>query len=279
MSARPIYRLPWPSSHLICRTTKGAESLADEVGLSPHGKRPSSVTDLLYSNWNINKHISNATKAREETKRHYGTRRGGQKYHKKWPVGPYTASPIPVRIILRAAQYGRDEGIGGSFLMLAQKVQSIKEMDLKEMEEALPRLREEAVEAEKALRVAQERVREANGKMAKAPAFVEVHGDHLVVNVKTRDKNFALLSSISIPLEHVVGAEAEPHVEWEVWRGWRVPGVKVPGVRFYAVRGRRDKTLMIWLKDETYERLVTEVEDPAEVAQSINEAVGTLSPS
>jgi hypothetical protein len=157
-----------------------------------------------------------------------------------------------------------------------ETVQSIKEMDQKELEEALPRLREEAVEAEKALRAAQERVREATGRQAKVPAFVEVHGDQLVVNVKTRDKNFALLSSIRIPLEHVVSAEADAHVAWEVWRGWRVPGVKVPGVRFYAMRGRRGKTLVIWLKDETYERIVTEVEDPAAVAESINEAVGAL---
>jgi hypothetical protein len=28
------------------------------------------------------------------------------------------------------------------------------------------------------------------------------------------------------------------------------------------------------MKDETYERLVTEVEDPAKVAEEINEAVG-----
>jgi hypothetical protein len=70
-----------------------------------------------------------------------------------------------------------------------------------------------------------------------------------------------------------------PTQQWEVWRGWRVPGVKVPGVRFYAVRGRRDKTPVIWMKDETYERLVTEVEDPAKVAEKINEAVGALSRS
>ena len=162
-------------------------------------------------------------------------------------------------------------------MVLAQRVQSIKQMDQKELEEALPRLQEEAIEAEKALRAAQERVRPANGQQAKCPAFVEVHGDQLVVNVKTRDKKFVLLSSIRIPLEHVVGAEANPHVEWEVWRGWRVPGVKVPGVRYYAMSGRRDKTLVIWLKDETYERLITEVDDPSEVAESINEAVGALS--
>ena len=159
---------------------------------------------------------------------------------------------------------------------LTQRVQSIKDMDQEELAEALPRLREEAVEADKALRVAQERVRAANGQQAKCPAFVEVHGDQLLVNVKTRDKKFMLLSSIRIPLEHVVGAEADPHVEWEVWRGWRVPGVKVPGVRFYAMNGRRDKTLVVRLKDETYERLVMEVDDPAEAAENINEAVGAL---
>jgi hypothetical protein len=166
---------------------------------------------------------------------------------------------------------------GEFFLALAQRVQSIKDLDQKELEEALPRLQEEAVEAEKALRVAQERLRTANDQQAECPAFVEVHGDQLVVNVKTRDKKFVLLSSIRIPLEHVASAEVNPHVEWEVWRGWRVPGVKVPGVRFYAMNGRRDKTLVIRLKDETYERLITEVDDPSEVAESINEAVGALS--
>jgi hypothetical protein len=165
---------------------------------------------------------------------------------------------------------------GEFFLALAQRVQSIKDLDQKELEEALPRLQEEAVEAEKALRVAQERLRTANDQQAECPAFVEVHGDQLVVNVKTRDKKFVLLSSIRIPLEHVVSAEVNPHVEWEVWRGWRVPGVKVPGVRFYAMNGRRDRTLVIRLKDETYERLITEVDEPSEVAESINEAVGAL---
>jgi seryl-tRNA synthetase len=164
-------------------------------------------------------------------------------------------------------------------LELAQKVKSIKEMDQNELVEALPGLREEALKAEKALRVAQERVHEANARMTDVPAFVEVHDDHLVVNVKRRDKNFVLLSSIKLPLEHVVGAEADPHVEWEVWRGWRVPGVKVPGVRFYAMRGRRDRTLVIRSKDETYDHLITEVQDPAEVAEKINAAVGALSNS
>jgi hypothetical protein len=179
----------------------------------------------------------------------------------------------------RLARRSAREREGDFFLVLAQTIQNIKDMNQEELAEALPRLHEEAVEAEKALRVAQERVRAANGQQAKCPAFVEVHGDQLVVNVKTRDKKFMLLSSIRIPLEHVVSAEADPHVEWEVWRGWRVPGVKVPGVRFYAMNGRRDKTLVIRLKDETYERLVMEVDDPSEAAESINEAAGALTHS
>src|SRR3954454_8484025 len=152
-------------------------------------------------------------------------------------------------------------------------------MDQKELEEALPRLREEAVKAEEALRLAQDKVWAASGRQTKAPAFIEIQGDQLVVNIKTRDKNFVLLSSIKIPLDHVVRAEADAHVAWEVWRGWRVPGVKVPGVRFYAMRGRRDKILVIRLKDETYDRLITEVQDPAEVAEKINEAVAAPSRS
>ena len=55
--------------------------------------------------------------------------------------------------------------------------------------------------------------------------------------------------------------------------------VKVPGVRFYACYGRRDKTLVISLKGETYDRLITEVDDPAKVAETINDAVGALTRS
>ena len=75
----------------------------------------------------------------------------------------------------------------------------------------------------------------------------------------------------------MIGAQADPYVEREVWKGWRVPNVKVPGVRFYVVLGLLDKTLVIRLNNETHERLITvitEVEDPVEVAENINEAVG-----
>jgi hypothetical protein len=49
----------------------------------------------------------------------------------------------------------------------------------------------------------------------------------------------------------------------------------MPGVRFYDVHGHRDKTIVIHLKDETYDRLIVEVEEPAEIVAKINDAVGT----
>ena len=164
-------------------------------------------------------------------------------------------------------------------MALAQEVQSIKEMDTKDLEQALPELREEVIEAQEALRVAQARLREANGRLAKVSSYVEVQGDHLLINVKTRDKKLMLLSSMRIPLDHVIRAQADPNIEWEVWKGCRIQGVKVPGVQFYAMHGRRDKTLVIWLEHESCERLIVEVEDPVEVAETINEAVGALTTS
>ena len=161
----------------------------------------------------------------------------------------------------------------------AQTLKSIKEMDQKELAQALPRLREEAHKAEEALRVAQERLHEADHRMAKILTFVEVHDDHLVVDRRGWDKMIKLLGRLTIPLEHVVRAEADPNIEWSVWRGWLVPGVRVPGVRFYEMHGHRDKTIVIWLKDETYDRLITEVQDPAEVVEKINEAVEARSSS
>ena len=161
----------------------------------------------------------------------------------------------------------------------AQTLQSIKEMDQKELAEALPRLREEALKAEEALRVAQERLHEADQRMAKILTYVEVHDDQLVVDRRGSDKMIKLLGRLTIPLEHVVRAEADPNIVWTVWRGWLVPGVRVPGVRFYEMHGHREKTIVVWLKHETYDWLITEVEDPAEVVKKINEAVKALSRS
>ena len=148
----------------------------------------------------------------------------------------------------------------------------IEDMDHEELVAMLPELREEAAKADTRVQAAIQRL----GQTAEVevPTYVEVHEDQLVVDVRGREKLLSMLNRLYIPLEHVQGAEADPQIEHTLWRGWRIPHVHVPGVRFYDVHGRRDKTVVIHLKDETYDRLVVEVQDPAEIVAKINEARG-----
>jgi hypothetical protein len=155
----------------------------------------------------------------------------------------------------------------------AQERKAMEDMDRAELEAALPELREEAAKADARVQAAVQRL----AVPAEVPTYVEVYEDHLMVDVRGRDKALRFLSRLRVPLEHVLRAEADPNVEWVVWRGWRVPNVYVPGVRFYDMHGRRDKTIVIWMKDETYDRLIVEVQDPAEVVAKINDAVGASS--
>jgi hypothetical protein len=162
-------------------------------------------------------------------------------------------------------------GAGRRKTVSEQENKAIHDMTHEEVVAALPRLREEAAKADARVHDAMERLAET----AEVPTYVEIHGDHLVVNVRGVERAMYLLSSLRIPLEHVQGAEADPEIEHMLWRGWRLPGVHMPGVQFYDVHGHRDKTIVIHLKDETYDRLIVEVEEPAEIVAKINDAVGT----
>jgi hypothetical protein len=113
-------------------------------------------------------------------------------------------------------------------------------------------------------------------------SVVEVRGDTLVVNVKKRNKASMFIPTMKIPLDHVLGAEADPEIERKLWKSWvlRDPMLGVyrgpdPEVRFYNPRHfLAHKAIVIRLKDESYERLVVEVEDPEGVVAQIDEAVG-----
>lgn len=153
--------------------------------------------------------------------------------------------------------------------MSAEADKAIAGMTHEEALAALPELREEASRANARVHEAMERVAQTE----EVPTHVDVHGDHLVVSVRGKELALTFLSDLRIPLEHVQRLEADPEIEHTLWRGWRVPGVHVPGVRFYDVHGHRDKTIVIYLKDETYDRLVVEVQDPDEVITRVNEAL------
>ena len=95
----------------------------------------------------------------------------------------------------------------------------------------------------------------------------------LLLNVRGADKLWALKSSLEIPLQHVAGIRADPSIAKGWWHGWRLPGTSIPGVitagTFYQ-DGKRvfwdvhnpDNTVVIELRDERYNQLIVEVEDP-----------------
>ena len=132
-------------------------------------------------------------------------------------------------------------------------------MTHEEVDAALPKLREEAAKTDARVHEAMERLAET----ADVPTYIVVHEDDLVINIRGVERAMSFLSTLRIPLEHVRGAEADPQIEHTLWRGWRLPGIQIPGVRFYDVHGHRDKTIVVHLHDETHDRLVVGVPDPA----------------
>ncbi len=131
---------------------------------------------------------------------------------------------------------------------------------------------------------------EAPAKGIEVCNTLEVRGKTLVVNVNKRDKWSTYTPTVTIPLEHVLGAEADPEIERTMWRAWafgqhswwrsQIFGtdgeycVPDPGVRFYNPRHScAHKAVVIRLRDEDCERLVVEVEDPAGAVERINRAV------
>ena len=117
---------------------------------------------------------------------------------------------------------------------------------------------------------------------------VELTEDTLLIHVRVRDRLWALRSRLEIPLPHVLGAEIDPEgalPSW--WKSLRPAGTQIPGVlaagTFYQDRQRvfwdvhhPEKTIIIWLRDERYQRLVIEVDDPHATAAAIQGAIGEV---
>ena len=116
----------------------------------------------------------------------------------------------------------------------------------------------------------------------RAANTVEVRGETLVVNVQGRNRSSMFVPTMKFPLDHVLGAEADPDIERKMWRAWVLreskPGTYCapdPDVRFYNPRHYcAHKAVVIRLRDHTCERLVVEVDDPEGVVELVNRTVG-----
>lgn len=114
-------------------------------------------------------------------------------------------------------------------------------------------------------------------------ATISIDDDDLIVDVQGLDKLWALKSRLTIPLTNVRGATADPSITSEP-KGWRGPGTHLPGVvvagtfhqdgqRVFWDVHDKGKAVVIELNDDTYQRLVIEVDDPHATVDLIERAV------
>lgn len=115
-------------------------------------------------------------------------------------------------------------------------------------------------------------------------ARVSIEDGHLVVDVQGLDKLWAFKSRLTFLIGHVGGATTDPAIVSESAKGWRAPGTYVPGVitaRTFRRRGqkifwdvhKKAKAVVIDLEDESYQRLVIQVDDPRATVELIEGAV------
>jgi hypothetical protein len=117
-------------------------------------------------------------------------------------------------------------------------------------------------------------------------ADVTIKDGQLRVELEGMHKVWALKNTISVPVSHIVSASAGPIAEADSPRGIRAPGTHLPGVFaagtwhhkgekvFWDVRDP-GKAVVVELRDESYSRLVLEVENPQATVDLITAQIGS----
>ena len=119
---------------------------------------------------------------------------------------------------------------------------------------------------------------------------VIVRGDRVRFEVEGWDQLWALKSQLEIPLAHIRGVRADPEPARGWWHGLRLPGTQIPGLltagSFYQSGGfvfydvhDPERTVVIELDHEHYQRLVIEVANPADVVTMLRSAIATAPPN
>jgi hypothetical protein len=119
---------------------------------------------------------------------------------------------------------------------------------------------------------------------------VDVQGDRVRFEVEGWDKLWALKSQLEIPLAHIRSVRADPEPARGWWHGLRLPGTQIPGLltagSFYQSDGfvfydvhDPERTVVIELDHEHYQRLVIEVGDPDGVVERLRSAIAAAPPA
>ncbi len=114
---------------------------------------------------------------------------------------------------------------------------------------------------------------------------IRIESDRVVLEVEGWDKLWSLRSRLEIPLAHVRGARWDPQPAMGWFQGLKLAGTDVPNLfragTFYQDGGlvfwdvlHAERTIVIELDHERYEKLVVEVADPAGAVALLTRAIG-----
>ncbi|MET8907465.1 hypothetical protein [Micromonospora sp. NPDC004551] len=115
--------------------------------------------------------------------------------------------------------------------------------------------------------------------------MVEVDPERLVVRPSGADRFWALAAGVEVPTGAVTSVRPVSRAEaYRRGSGFRLPGAYWPGLimagryvsrsngrSFWCVH-RADEVLLVELEGQSYDRLVLEVDEPAEVSRAIARA-------
>lgn len=112
---------------------------------------------------------------------------------------------------------------------------------------------------------------------------LEIRGQDLIVEVLGLDKLWSFKSSLTIPLAHIVDVQpgADAHLGWDALRapGTAIPWLFVAGT-FYTGEGKqfwdvaqKSRSIALTLRDESYRKLVIEVEDRDAAIELVRSAI------
>ena len=113
---------------------------------------------------------------------------------------------------------------------------------------------------------------------------ISVEGDRVRFEVEGWDKLWALKSQLEIPISHIRAVRADPEPARGWWHGLRIPGTQIPGIltagTFYQSDGAvfydvhdPERTIVVDLNHEHYNRLVIEVENPDAAVALLQSAI------
>ena len=102
---------------------------------------------------------------------------------------------------------------------------------------------------------------------------LSVEGDSAVFEVQGWDQLWSLRSRLEIPLAHITGAHWDPEPAMGWFQGLKLAGTEVPNLfragTFYQDGGlvfwdvyHPERTIVIELEHERYQKLIVEVADP-----------------